>query len=210
MEKGDGYDLNRSLFERLVLRGYPHETLVKQHRMRPEIASYVRRLTYPDLVDAPGTQNRPNLRGVRDNIVFITHDHPEDEHDQIADRRDEGRKSSKQNKFEVDMVLKILRYLAQNGYGTDKVVILTPYLGQLHRLQEALRKEANTDPVLNDLDSYDLVRAGLLSAGAAKLAKKSVRLATIGECTLWSGQPHSSFRGQITIREKKATSSWCR
>ncbi|EKM56223.1 uncharacterized protein PHACADRAFT_209697 [Phanerochaete carnosa HHB-10118-sp] len=179
VEKGDGYDLNRSLFERLVLRGYPHATLMKQHRMRPEISSYVRRLTYPGLVDAPGTQNRPNLRGIPDNIVFIAHDKPEDEHDQVADRRDEGTKSSKQNKFEVQMVLKILRYLAQNGYGTDKVVILTPYLGQLHRLQEALLNEANTDPVLNDLDSYDLVRAGLLSAGAAKLAKKFVRLATI-------------------------------
>ncbi|KZT74563.1 P-loop containing nucleoside triphosphate hydrolase protein [Daedalea quercina L-15889] len=179
VEKGDGYDLNRSLFERLVLGGYPHETLMKQHRMRPEISSYVRRLTYPDLVDAPSTKDRPNLRGVRDNIIFITHDHPEDEHDQIADRRDEGCKSSKQNKFEVNMVLRILRYLAQNGYGTDKIVILTPYLGQLHRLQEALRKEATTDPVLNDLDSYDLVRAGLMSSGAAKLAKRSVRLATV-------------------------------
>ena len=149
--------------------------------MRPEISSYVRRLTYPGLVDAPGTQNRPNLRGVQDNIVFITHDHPEDEHNQVADRRDEGGKTSKQNKFEVNMVLKILRYLAQNGYGTDDIVILTPYRGQLHRLQVALRKEAITDPILNDIDSYALVRAGLLYCGAAKLAKKSVRLATIGE-----------------------------
>lgn len=180
MEKGDGYDLNRSLFERLVLRGYPHETLSRQHRMRPEISSYVRRLTYPDLVDAPGTLNRPNLRGVRDNIVFITHAHPEDENDKLADIRESGSKSSKQNTFEVDIIIKILRYLAQNGYGTDKVVILTPYLGQLHLLQRTLREEAKIDPVLNDLDSYDLVRAGLLAAGAAKLAKKSVRLATIG------------------------------
>lgn len=187
VEKGDGYDLNRSLFERLVLRGDPHDTLIKQHRMRPEISSYVRRLTYPDLVDGASTENRPNLRGVQDNIVFITHDHPEDEHDQIADRRDEGRKSSKQNKYEVEMVLKILRYLAQNGYGTDKIVILTPYLGQLHRLREALQKEASTDPVLNDLDSYDLVRAGLMSSGAAKLAKKSIRLATIGESNCYVG-----------------------
>ncbi|GJF00004.1 P-loop containing nucleoside triphosphate hydrolase protein [Phanerochaete sordida] len=179
VEKGNGFDLNRSLFERLVLRGYPHATLIKQHRMRPEISSYVRRLTYPGLVDAPGTQNRPNLRGITDNIVFITHDKPEDNHTEIADRRDEGGTSSKQNTFEVEMILKILRYLAQNGYGTDHVVILTPYLGQLHRLRDALQKGAIADPVLNDLDSWDLVRAGLMSAGAAKFAKKSVRLATI-------------------------------
>lgn len=148
--------------------------------MRPEISSYIRQLTYPDLVDAPGTLNRPNLRGVRDNIVFITHAHPEDEHDRLRDVR-ETTKASKQNTYEVEMVLKILRYLAQNGYGTDKVVILTPYLGQLHRLQQALQKGAEMDPVLNDLDSFDLVRAGLLPAGAAKVPKKRVRLATIGE-----------------------------
>lgn len=33
VEKGDGYDLNRSLFERLVLRGHPHHSLHQQHRM---------------------------------------------------------------------------------------------------------------------------------------------------------------------------------
>ncbi|KZV71056.1 P-loop containing nucleoside triphosphate hydrolase protein [Peniophora sp. CONT] len=175
VEKGDGYDLNRSLFERLVLKGYPHTTLSKQHRMRPEIASYPRRLTYPELVDAAGTLNRPDLRGVRDNIVFIAHTRPEDA--DISDDLELGRKSSKQNTHEVEMVLKILRYLAQQGYGTDKIVILTPYLGQLHRLREALQKD--NDPVLNDLDSFDLVRAGLLSTGAAQVAKKPIRLATI-------------------------------
>lgn len=143
---------------------------------------------YPDLIDSASTQSRPNLRGVQDNIVFITHDHPEDEDDQLAGRREEARRPSKQNMYEVEMILKILWYLAKNGYGTDEIVILTPYLGQLHRLREALRKEASTDPVLNDLDSYDLVRAGLMSTGAAKLAKKSIRLATIGKsnCHVYS------------------------
>ena len=76
------------------------------------------------------------------------------------------------------MVLKIVRYLGQQGYGTDKIVILTPYLGQLRALQEALKKD--NDPVLNDLDSHDLVRAGLISSSAAKLGKQPIRLATIG------------------------------
>jgi hypothetical protein len=76
------------------------------------------------------------------------------------------------------MVLKILRYLGQQGYGTDKLVILTPYLGQLRALADALKKD--NDPVLNDLDSYDLVRAGLMSESAAKSLKKPIRVATIG------------------------------
>jgi hypothetical protein len=74
--------------------------------------------------------------------------------------------------------LKMVRYLAQQGYGTEKIVILTPYLGQLHKLQEALRED--NDPILNDLDSYDLVRAGLLPAASANINKKPIRLATIG------------------------------
>ncbi|KAI9764248.1 MAG: hypothetical protein M1839_005971 [Geoglossum umbratile] len=64
VEKGDGYDLNRSLFERLVLAGYQHTTLRKQHRMSPEISSLVRHLTYPDLLDAPSTLNRDPIRGL--------------------------------------------------------------------------------------------------------------------------------------------------
>ena len=34
VQKGDGYDLNVSLFERLVLSGFEHVTLSVQHRMR--------------------------------------------------------------------------------------------------------------------------------------------------------------------------------
>lgn len=78
------------------------------------------------------------------------------------------------------MILKIIRYLGQQGYGTDKLVILTPYLGQLRALIDALKRAQQTDLVLSDLDSYDLVRAGLMSESAAKADKKSIRLATIG------------------------------
>jgi len=146
--------------------------------MRPEISSLVRRLTYPELVDAPGTQNRPDIRGVRDNIVVINHDHPEDEFKQLADRRDMASTTSKQNTYEANMVWKIVRYLGQQGYGTNELVVLTPYLGQLHKLREILKAE--NDPVLNDLDSYELTQAGLLHPGVGKQKKKAIRLATIG------------------------------
>jgi hypothetical protein len=85
-------------------------------------------------------------------------------------------------RFEVDMVLKIVRHLAQQGYGSDELVVLTPYLGQLRALADALSKD--NDPVLNDLDSHDLVRAGLLSPSAASIVKKPLRLATIGKRNL--------------------------
>ena len=117
--KGDGYDLDRSLFERLVLAGYPHTTLIKQHRMSPEISSLVRHLTYPDLQDAEKTKKYPVPRGLQDRVIFFNHDCPEAEELQVADRRDEGAKASKRNEFEAYIVLKTVRYLAQQGYGTD-------------------------------------------------------------------------------------------
>jgi superfamily I DNA and/or RNA helicase len=196
VEKGDGFDLNRSLFERLVLKGYPHVTLSKQHRMRPEISTFVRHLTYPDLVDGEKTQGRPNIAGVRDNVVFIHHSSPEDDHsefDQSGIKSEElGSKSSKRNQHEVVMVLKILRYLVQQGYGTDDIVILTGYLGQLRALQEALR-QANNDTILSDLDSADLVRAGLINPTAAEETKRPIRLATIGRNYTFIGDSDHSL-----------------
>ena len=160
------------------MKDYPHEILTQQHRMRPEISSLIRALTYPDLIDAPATLNRPDIRGLQDNIVFIHHETLEGDDSNIADKRDLSATSSKFNNFEVDMILKVVRYLGQQGYGTEDLVILTPYLGQLQRLRQALKKD--NDPILNDLDSHDLLRAGLVNQAQAQLTKKAIRLATIG------------------------------
>ena len=177
VEKGDGYDLNRSLFERLILKGFPHQTLVEQHRMRPTISALVRSLTYPDLTDAPRTRKRPDLRGFQDNLMFISHSNLENDAKDPANWKDEGPSSSKQNGFEVEMVLKCVRYLAQQGYGTDDIVVLTPYLGQLKLLKQMLSTE--NDPILNDLDTFDLVRAGLMQPQTANANQRKIRLATI-------------------------------
>jgi superfamily I DNA and/or RNA helicase len=131
VEKGDGYDLNRSLFERLILRDYPHQILSQQHRMRPELSALVRQLTYPGLIDAPKTQNRPNLRGFTDNLVFLNHEEREMEMADVPNWRDATSASSKKNLFEAQMTLKCVRYLGQQGYRTDEIAVLTPYLGQL-------------------------------------------------------------------------------
>ncbi|KAF9517370.1 hypothetical protein BS47DRAFT_1371407 [Hydnum rufescens UP504] len=176
VEKGDGFELNRSLFERLVLKGFPHETLTTQHRMRPEISAFIRSLTYPDLTDAAKTQGRDNIRGIQNNIIFIDHHHPEDNEARISDHGDGGSTSSKQNSYEAEMVWKIVRYLAQQGYGTENLVVLTPYLGQLATLRHLLKQD--NDPVLNDLDSHDLIRAGFMSPADHK-PNGGIRLSTI-------------------------------
>lgn len=179
VEKGDGFDLNRSLFERLVLAGYPHTTLQQQHRMCPEISNLIRTLTYPELIDAPSTLGRAAIRGLSSRVIFVDHRHPELAATQIADRKDEGASISKQNEWEVSMVLKMVRYMAQQGYGTADQVVLTPYLGQLSLLNQELARD--NDPVLNDLDSFDLVRAGLLSTSSAAKKKRPIKISTIGK-----------------------------
>ncbi|KAL8855410.1 MAG: hypothetical protein Q9178_007948 [Gyalolechia marmorata] len=120
IEKGDGYDLNRSLFERLVLRGFPHQVLSQQHRMRPEISFPVHHFTYPDLTDAPGTRTRPALQGFQDNLIFLNHDNLDEETHDTPDWKDGNSMSSRQNDLEAQMTLKCVRYLAQQSYGQVK------------------------------------------------------------------------------------------
>lgn len=107
--KGEGCDLNVSLFERPVHADMSHATLTKQHRIRPEIATLVKELAYPELENADKTENRPFLRGFQDNAIFISHKYPEMNADKIANRRDEDAKSGKENTSEADMVLRCKR-----------------------------------------------------------------------------------------------------
>ncbi|KAI1773874.1 P-loop containing nucleoside triphosphate hydrolase protein [Hypoxylon cercidicola] len=176
VEAGHGYDLNRSLFERLILQGRPHCTLTNQHRMRPEISALIRH-HYPALQDARTTENRPHLSGFQQDVVFFNHNNLEARHNILVDKLDQGAAASKQNIFEADMVLKCVRYLGQQNYKTTDIVVLTPYLGQLSLLRNKLSQDH--DPILNDLDSHDLVSAGILPAASAEVNKKRIRLSTV-------------------------------
>ncbi|KAK3345693.1 P-loop containing nucleoside triphosphate hydrolase protein [Neurospora tetraspora] len=178
VDQGDGFDLNRSLFERLIMQGAPHTTLQKQHRMVPEISMIPRVLTYPDLLDGPKTSGRPRIRGLQDHVVFINHGKLEDTDKALKERRDPGAKESKKNTFEAQMVLECIKFFGQQGYPADKLVILTPYLGQLRVLQDLLRENQH-DPALSEMDKLELLRAGLLSKAAAKVDQKPLRVSTI-------------------------------
>ena len=78
---GMGHNLNCSLFERLVLGGFPHATLGTQHRMHPNISSLIKH-TYPALQDHSGLLEREPVKvglcrwavGLRSDLTSQLHD----------------------------------------------------------------------------------------------------------------------------------------
>ncbi|KJK78565.1 hypothetical protein H634G_06263 [Metarhizium anisopliae BRIP 53293] len=154
VEKGEGFNLNMSI--------------------HPEISHFVRRLAYEHLENNPKTLEREKVRGLKGRVIFVHHEHQEEKLADVADRQPG---ESKRNAFEAEMVLKMVRYLSQQGYKSKNMVVLTPYLGQLSLLRQKLSRDH--DPWLNDLDSYELTRAGLMTQAAAKLNKQPLRLSTI-------------------------------
>ncbi len=79
------------------------------------------------------------------------------------------------------MVAKTVRYLEQQGYDLTKITILVPYIGQLCEVRDALQRRNN--PVMNDMDLYDLIQAGLPPAStppSPKNPEKQIQVATIG------------------------------
>ncbi|KAM7215771.1 helicase required for RNAi-mediated heterochromatin assembly 1 [Rhypophila decipiens] len=178
VEKGNGFDLNRSLFERMILQGAAHTTLQKQHRMAREISRFPRALTYPDLLDGPKTENRPLIRGLQDRVIFVNHGRQEESDKSLKDRRDPTVKESKKNLFEAEMVLSCVKYLGQQGYSNSQIVVLAPYLGQIRVLQDLFLANKQ-DPELSEMDNRELLRAGLISQAAARVNQKPLRLSTV-------------------------------
>jgi hypothetical protein len=56
---GRGYNLDCSLFERLILTGHTSVALQVQHRMRPSISALIRAQTYPNLQDHESVHQTP-------------------------------------------------------------------------------------------------------------------------------------------------------
>ena len=177
-ESGEGINFDESLFERLALQeGFPVQVLNVQHRMRPEISTLVRQTTYPELMDALSVKNREHIRGLASDVVFISHSEYEtgdENHAALAT-------SSKVNEFEADMVVGVTKFLLQQGYNTDDIVILTPYLGQMALIQRKL-KRMEINALIGEKDRAELVRANpgeILNGDAATSASSCVRVATI-------------------------------
>lgn len=143
------YNLNVSLFERLVSNGLPFTMLNQQRRMAPELRTIVQQF-YSELKDHPlvtDIAQRPLIPGLGDRRSwFFTHQWPEDTD---AD-------NSKFNQSEVEVIVAFVRYLMHNGVGASEITILTYYKGQKRKLIQHLRQKFPTGKFFNvaTVDSY--------------------------------------------------------
>ncbi|KAL8397632.1 hypothetical protein RB594_004369 [Gaeumannomyces avenae] len=181
---GELYQLDRSQFERLAvgqpgLPPFPVAQLNVQRRMRPQISQLIRQTMYPRLEDHDSVRQLPSVVGMRNNVFWLTHDHAED----VAD--DDKRLKSQGNKWEVGMVLAMVRHLVlQGAYKSTDIAVLTPYARQLQQLRAALAH--HFEVFLSDKDEDVLARDGnadVENSSQPLLAKKklvdAIRLATV-------------------------------
>lgn len=126
------YNLNVSLFERLVENNLPYTMLNQQRRMAPELREIVQQF-YPALRDHPlvtNTDKRPLIPGMGERRSwFFNHRWPEETD---AD-------NSKFNSEEARMVVAFIIYLLRNGVSAGEITILTYYKGQRRKILQRLR-----------------------------------------------------------------------
>ncbi|EKX50132.1 hypothetical protein GUITHDRAFT_57273, partial [Guillardia theta CCMP2712] len=135
-----GFDIDRSLFERLVEdRNAPTSVLRRQYRMRPEISRLIRETIYPDLLDGQRVLLYPPVKGMLYPVFFWHHSVPEDSF-HPGDMRYQTQEGSKTNSHEVACVIALVTYLLQQGYARDQITILTGYLGQSVLITKELKK----------------------------------------------------------------------
>lgn len=78
MKLAKHYDIEVSLFERMITNGIHSRRLNVQHRMRPEIAALISPHIYPDLANHPSVEEFSNVLGIEKNLYFFTHDYKEE------------------------------------------------------------------------------------------------------------------------------------
>ncbi|KAK3584661.1 hypothetical protein CHS0354_001241 [Potamilus streckersoni] len=138
------YNLDLSLFERMIKNDMSWNCLHMQHRMRPEIADLIRHI-YPDLRDHESVQNAEVIKGVSSSICFINHTYPEQNEEDVK---------SHSNKHEAEFTVAFCQYLLQQGYGPSQITVLTLYSGQLFCLKKRMPAEAFKGVRLTLVDNY--------------------------------------------------------
>ncbi|GFS28363.1 NFX1-type zinc finger-containing protein 1 [Trichonephila inaurata madagascariensis] len=121
------YDLNVSLFERMVKNGMECYRLGIQHRMRPDIAALLVPHIYENLKNHESVMKYENIKGISKNVFFVSHHYNE---------LQEFDSKSKVNQYEANFLIRLCRYILLQGYEPSQITVLTTYSGQLFALKK--------------------------------------------------------------------------
>lgn len=149
------YNLNISMFERLVKNDFEYRILQRQRRMKPEIRRILKPIYGTKIKDHESVNKlavRPPVPGMGGlNSWFFTHEY-HDERDQEA---------SSFNYFEAQMIIGLVQYLKYNGHPSHKITILTFYNGQRRLIRKLVKDDETTrgdtdmhNVQLKTVDSY--------------------------------------------------------
>ncbi|XP_056130189.1 NFX1-type zinc finger-containing protein 1 [Lampris incognitus] len=116
------YNLEVSMFERLVKMEFPYVRLSRQHRMRPDIARLLTPHIYPDLENHSSVLDYESIKGLKESLFFVEHNHLE---------RESKDTKSHQNQHEAMFLVSLCRYLLFQDYKPEQITILTTYTSQL-------------------------------------------------------------------------------
>ena len=131
-ELAQKYNLEVSLFERMVTNNMECKRLSIQHRMRPEIAALTKRIYDHEIIDHDSVCHLEDIAGVCHNVFFIDHCEPEHVVEGLQ---------SYANDREAEFLVALCKYLLCQGYRKEQITILTMYIGQLLLLQKQMPQE---------------------------------------------------------------------
>ncbi|KAM4622796.1 NFX1-type zinc finger-containing protein 1 isoform 2-T2 [Discoglossus pictus] len=139
------FNLEVSLFERLIKSNLPFVRLNYQHRMRPEIARLLTPHIYQELENHSSVLEYENIKGVSSNLFFVEHKYPEQE---IQDGR------SHQNTHEAQFIVELCKYFLCQEYKPSQITILTTYTGQLFCLRKLMPAKTFSGVKVHVVDKY--------------------------------------------------------
>uniref|UniRef100_A0A3Q4GFY5 Zinc finger, NFX1-type containing 1 n=1 Tax=Neolamprologus brichardi TaxID=32507 RepID=A0A3Q4GFY5_NEOBR len=144
-ELAKNFNLEMSMFERLVNMGLPFVRLNYQHRMRPEIARLLTPHIYKELENHPSVLEYENIKGLKTNLYFVDHNELEEE---IRDGK------SHQNRHEAMFVVALCHHFLLQDYKPEQITILTTYTGQLHCLRKHMPAKEFAGVKVHVVDKY--------------------------------------------------------
>ena len=171
-ELAQKFNLEISLFERMVLNSMDCKRLCIQHRMRPEIAALTKRIYEHEIVDHESVCAFDNISGLRHNMFFIDHKQPEVEVRGLQ---------SFSNPHEAGFLVALCRYLLLQGYKREQITILTMYTGQLLELQSRMPRREFEGIKVCVVDNFqgeenDIILLSLVRSSAIGFLKESNRI----------------------------------